>query len=117
MVSGTTVHLGDRLYLKSESTRQLNVYVLNRDEHGEADLLLPRPEQDLSNPLSAGRRLGIPGTRDGEEFFWQVTSAGGHEHLLLVATSPDPLTDFEGWIAELDRPRIGRPVTCCTSRS
>ncbi len=109
LVSGASVQPGDRLFLEFQSSRTLHVYVLDRDERGEAFLLFPLPGDDVANPLPANQTVRLPGTQNGEEVFWQVTSPGGQEHFLLIA-SPNALTEFERQIELLDRPRMGRPV-------
>lgn len=101
------VHTGDRLTLEITATRPLHVYVLNQDERGETFLLFPQPAYDQSNPLPAGRTHRLPGSVGGRSASWTVTSAGGREHFLVVA-SPNTLPDLERLLAALPAPRRGR---------
>lgn len=109
VLPGTRVAPGDRLFLEFKASRALHLYVVNEDERGAAYLLHPLPGQDGANPLTADERHRLPRTRDGRQVFWQVTSQGGREHFLLVA-SPEPLRDVEAELASLDVPRLGQPV-------
>ena len=56
------------------------------------------------NPLPANQRKRIP-----EGFFWQVTTAPGREHFVVIA-SPEPLHAFDDAFAHLEAPRVGEPV-------
>ena len=42
-----------------------------------------RPGQTLENPVPPGQQHHLPGIVSGQEMYWQVTSAGGREHLLV----------------------------------
>jgi hypothetical protein len=106
---GARVTLGDRLFLEFKASRDLHLYVVNEDERGAAFLLFPLPGQGTSNPLSGGTRHRIPGPRDGQAVYWQVTSQGGRERFLLVA-SPQPVPEVEAEIAALERPQFGQLV-------
>ncbi len=97
------VRLGDRLFLEIEATRAVHVYVVNQDEQGENYLLFPLPGQATRNPLAADRVHRLPGTVD-----WEVTSAGGREHFLVVA-SPEPLDALQKVFERLPAPRVGGP--------
>lgn len=106
---------GDRLYLELEASHPVHVYVVNQDERGKSYLLFPLPGQTLTNPVAAGQRHRLPGARGGADLYWQVTSAGGREHFLIVA-SPDPLPPLEAAFAALppampDRPVMAAPLT------
>jgi len=102
--SGSRLAVGDKLTLELEASRALHVYVINEDESGHAYALFPLPNLDLKNPLPAGPRHALPGTRDGKSFSWEVTTSGGREHLLIVA-SPERLVEFEAEMGALPRPR------------
>jgi hypothetical protein len=104
--SGSRLALGDDLTLEVEASKDLYVYVINEDEAGHAYALFPLPDLDLRNPLPAGRSHTLPGTRGGKQNAWNVTTAGGREHLLIVA-SPERLVEFEAEMAALPRPRAG----------
>lgn len=104
---GDRVAPGDRLMVEFMASRAMHVYVLNEDERGEAYLLFPQPAYDLANPLPAGRRHRLPGPVAGRAAQWTVTSAGGREHFLVVA-SPEALSEVERALAALPAPERGR---------
>ena len=109
LVSGDRVKPGQHLWLQVRVTQPAWIYVLNEDERGERYLLFPQPRFNVSNPLPADSTLVLPGRVDGEEYAWTVTSAGGREHVLVVA-SPTPIADIEADLAKLPRTQPGRPV-------
>ena len=109
LVSGDRVRPGDRLALEFRSTRPAWVYVLNEDERGERYLLFPQPLFERTNPVPADSTILLPGTMDGKESAWQVTSAGGREHFLIVA-SPHPVEELEADLARMPAPRRDRPI-------
>jgi serine/threonine protein kinase len=98
------VRPGDRLFLEVEATRAVHVYVVNQDERGESYLLFPLPGQAVRNPLAGGQVHRLPGAVD-----WEVTSAGGREHFLVVA-SPEPLDALQRVFERLPAPRVGGPA-------
>jgi hypothetical protein len=100
---------GDRLFVEMMATKPVHVYIVNQDEQGESYLLFPLPGQAVRNPLSAGTMHRLPGGGAVDEVYWQVTSVGGREHFLVVA-SPEPLDALEAVFAALPRPEPGRPV-------
>jgi serine/threonine-protein kinase len=106
--SGARLELGDQLYLEFEASRDLHVYVINEDEQGRAYVLFPLPGVDLRNPLRAHEMHSLPGRRDGTSREWEVTTRGGTEHLLLLA-SPERLAEFEAEMSKL--PRAGDAET------
>lgn len=105
--SGERLALGDRLSLEFEASRDLYVYVVNEDEQGRAYALFPMPNLDLANPLPANHKHVLPGSIDGEPKDWQVTTPGGREHLVVLA-SPERLTEFEAEMDKLPLPREGQ---------
>ena len=109
LVPGSRITPGDELFMELRGSRSLYAYVLNEDDRGNAFLLFPLPGYELSNPLPSGRLLKLPGRREGVDVRWQVTSAGGQEHFLVV-TSPRPVPEFESEVRALPRPEVGRPV-------
>ncbi len=109
LLPGDRVRPGDRLSLEFRSTRPAWVYVLNEDERGERYLLFPQPLFDLRNPVAADSTVVLPGTIGGRENAWSVTSAGGREHFLIVA-SLEPVADLEAELDRLPSPEPGRPV-------
>jgi hypothetical protein len=107
--SGARVRPGDELYVSLRSSVPVHVYIVAHDDRGESYLLYPLPGQETANPLAAATLHQLPGRVAGEEQYWQVTSAGGREHFLVVA-SPEPLGPLEQVFAALPRPARGRPV-------
>ena len=92
------VRVGDPLSLRFRSDESVHVYVLNEDEKGERNLLFPRPDGDLKNPLPPGQDHRLPGPISGEEQDWKVSSAGGRESIFIVA-SLEPLPELERLVA------------------
>lgn len=110
ILPGSRVRTGDRLWLDFRASRDLHVYVLAEDELGEAYLLYPLPEHDMVNPIPKGGPHRLPPDRRGLRYSWGVSSAGGTEHLLIVA-SPKALTEFEEELRSLPLPREGVSAT------
>jgi hypothetical protein len=109
---GATVKPGDRLQLELESSEPLHVYVLNEDEHGELYLLFPLAGLDRRNPIvpmPAGRSTILPGSLLGAQQDWQVTSAGGVERFLIVA-SRGPNPELEARLGVLEPAAPGRAL-------
>jgi hypothetical protein len=87
LASGAEVAPGDRLTLEVEGSKDLHVYVINEDDTGETVLLFPIPETDLRNPLDKDEVHELPGHNpSGGRLAWTITSSGGRERLLVVAT-------------------------------
>ncbi len=107
--SGGAIAPGDHLWLAYEATEPLHVYVLDEDDHGETYALFPVAGTDLANPLRAHRALRLPGSREGREFDWVVTSAGGREQVLVVA-SRVPLPVLDRLVAAVPAADSAQPV-------
>ena len=91
VASGAALHLGDRVELLLQSSAPVWTYVVNEDRQGVATLLFPLQGLDRQNPLPAGGDATLPGARGGVAQQWQVTSAGGDEHFLVIlARAPLP---------------------------
>jgi RIO-like serine/threonine protein kinase len=108
--SGDRVAPGDPLSLEFNSSRPVWVYVLDADERGESYLLFPQPMFDRKNPVPGGSSLILPGTIGGRDNAWTVTSRGGREHFLIVA-SPEPVAELEAELSHLPAPQPGRKVS------
>jgi len=106
---GDRVYLGESLSLRFRATRPAWVYVLNQDDAGENYLLFPQPRFDLVNPLPADSTLILPGAIGGLEHAWTVTSNGGREHFLVVA-SPEPIPEIESELGRLPVAKPDRPI-------
>lgn len=85
VVDGGLVRPGDRLSLELESPAATHAYVLNEDDAGAVTVLFPLPDAALTNPLSPGRHR-LPGRQAGRDLDWIVTSRGGTERFLVLAT-------------------------------
>lgn len=107
--SGDRVAPGDRVSLEIRASRPVWVYVLDADERGECYLLFPQPLFDHRNPLPRDSSILLPGGSIGREVAWTVTSRGGREHLLVVA-SPEPVAELESELSRLRAPVPGRPI-------
>ena len=100
-----TINVGDELGFEFQATRELYVYIFNEDAQGNAFALFPLPGFEMQNPLPAGQTHILPGRRNGAPLHWQVSSAGGTEHLVVLA-SPEPLTEFEREMSQLAKPSL-----------
>jgi hypothetical protein len=108
LLPGARVGLGDGLFMEIEVPEPLHVYVLNEDASGEVNVLFPVEGFETHNPLPAGVNR-IPGTFAGQVARWKVTSAGGREHVIVVATRR-PQADLERDIAGFPAASPDRPV-------
>ena len=111
LISGVRIWPRDQLFLEFENERPSWVYVINADAAGDQNLLFPSPAIEATNPLPPGTHR-FPGVVAGETHYWDVTSAGGEE-LLLVVASTTALDFLEAQIAELRpvEPGAPRPLT------
>jgi hypothetical protein len=105
LASGDPVAVGDRLFLELESSQPAFTYVLNEDYEGRRYRLFPLPSLKLQNPLAPGVEHTLPGSaagaeagEDGASRYWQVTSAGGQEIFMVIASLVE-LEDLEERIA------------------
>ncbi|UCE03338.1 MAG: DUF4384 domain-containing protein [Candidatus Latescibacterota bacterium] len=96
---GAAVHPDDLLSLLVHGTKEMHVYVFAEDADGVFAVLFPT-RGGLTNPLAANRSHRLP----AESSRWLVTSAGGTETILVVA-SHYPLDDLEREIEALPRVR------------
>lgn len=109
LTDGSIVALGDSISLTLRASRDLYVYVINEDDAGEIYLLFPSPEFSPTNPLPADQPHVLPGRRRNRDVYWQVTSPGGRERILLVA-GPERLATLEAEAERLPRPAKDQPV-------
>jgi serine/threonine protein kinase len=93
IVETTRLTVGDHLSLEVQVSAPVYMYIVNEDDHGESYLLFPLPGL-MKNPLPAGRHR-LPGTLDGSEVSWRVSSTGGKEHFLVMASPTPPLPLFQ----------------------
>jgi len=103
LADGDPIAVGDSVSLVVTSSVPVHVYVIDEDDHGEAYLLFPTTQLAPRNPLEPNVTHHLPGSREGRRFYWQVTSAGGREHLFVIA-SPTRLVELEAELLSLDRP-------------
>jgi hypothetical protein len=106
---GGTVHPGEHLALEFQTDRPMHVYVLNEDDQGNAFVLFPVPRLDVANPLPGGALHRLPGRVAGESIDWVVTSAGGRERFLVVA-SREPLRPLERQLAGVRTSSPDHPI-------
>jgi len=103
---GASVAPGTRIALQYESAESTWVYVVDEDDRGRSYLLFPVPGLWPANPLPPGRFEMLPGRLAGRSLSWQVSSTGGNEHLLAIA-SRRPLRELEQELARLPAARAG----------
>ena len=106
--NGSAVAPGELLFLNLNLSQEAYIYLVNQDEKGEAFVLFPLPEQELTNPIPVGQHQ-LPGLQRGVEVFFQVLNAGLREHFLLYV-SPTRLVELESLLAAIPRAEPGRPV-------
>jgi hypothetical protein len=106
---GEPIRMGDTVHLRFQADRDLHLYVLNEDAKGERYLLFPLAASRLRNPLRGRESHRLPGAIEGKEASWEVTSAGGTEWIIVVA-SPTPLPLLEALAPEALLPAAGVAV-------
>jgi hypothetical protein len=106
---GGRVAPGDRLYLDYHGDGTAHVYVLDEDDSGKIFALFPLAGSDLANPLHGGETLRLPGRSGAKHMTWQVTSPGGRETFLVLA-SRLPLAALERVLASAEPARPGHAV-------
>ena len=80
---GDRLTVGSQLAFTCEPREAVHVYILNEDQMGEVHVLFPVRGGEKRNPLPPGSRHRLPGS----SFNWEVSSAGGHEKILVIASS------------------------------
>jgi hypothetical protein len=99
---------GDQLFLRIKASIPTFVYVVNEDDRGNANLLFPLPSS-AGKALPATTQNQLPGTQNGKDIYWQVTTPGLREHFVIFV-SPERLHDVEQQVATLPAPRMNEPV-------
>jgi hypothetical protein len=114
-----TIAPGDQLSMEVQADEAVHLYIVNEDQDGAFFVLFPLPGLDASNPLTGAKTHRLPGRRNGTVQDWQVTTAGGTETFMVVA-SREPLEELE---AELNRSpaasggrKVGDPVQTLLTR-
>ena len=131
LTQGSRVRPDDKLFAIINASQPVFVYIINRDETGQSFLLFPLPGVSPGNPIPTSQMTRLPGTENGRQINWNVTSAGGQEHFFLYVT-PERLVSSSGvnalpraeWHATsqmaLSPPRrrllAGRPESSASSR-
>ena len=107
--TGDLVAPGDELELEVESGEDVHVYVLSEDQAGAVFVLFPLAARGERNPLAAGRMHRLPGREGEQDLNWQVTSAGGQETFLVLA-SRTPIAPVAQAAAALPQASADAPV-------
>jgi hypothetical protein len=102
LTDGASVRTGDELFLEIEGTKKMYVYVVNVDKMGAKFVLFPLPGLDQENPLPPNESHRLPGGSAGSDNYWGVSSAGGQENFLVIA-SPKPLEAVEQYLRSIPR--------------
>jgi hypothetical protein len=109
LTQGSRVAPGDKLFATIEASEPVYVYVINRDEAGQSFLLFPLPGYLPENPIPLSQVNHLPGSRNGERYYWEVSTPGVREHFFVYVT-PRRLVEFEQLLAALPRAELGRTV-------
>jgi hypothetical protein len=109
LVSGMRLSLSERVSMELDISAPAHVYVVNEDERGNSYLLFPLRGREPANPLAAGHHR-LPGSVEDNKLYWQVTTAGGREHFLVIA-SPTRSATFEKMFAALPSPVLNQPIS------
>lgn len=109
LVAGARLAPAEHLSMDLDLSATAHVYVVNEDERGNSYLLFPLPGREPANPLPPGRHR-LPGMLDDERLYWEVTSAGGREHFMVIA-SPTRSAMFEKMFASLPSPALNQPIS------
>jgi serine/threonine-protein kinase len=106
LTDGAHLILGDRLFLEIEGNREMYVYILNSDQLGKQYVLFPLPDLELKNPLAPEQVHRLPGASGHDDHYWGVSSAGGEETFLVIA-SRKPLDQLERRLESVPRAMAG----------
>jgi serine/threonine protein kinase len=109
LLPGASVAPGDGLSLEISGSDAMYVYILSEDETGVGYALFPVPGLEITNPLAPGETHRLPGEVNGRSVDWEVSSAGGRESIVVIA-SRKPLKSLEDDIAGFPAASRDRPV-------
>lgn len=109
LLPGSRIQPGDHLFMQVYGSHPMYVYVLNEDEVGNGHVLFPSPYFDQKGPFADRVVHRLPGTSAGERVDWQVTSPGGRERILVVA-SLYPQKEIEEDIQNLPHATPGEQI-------
>lgn len=109
LLPGARVSVGDTLFLKVRPSTRAYVYVLDEDEAGRVYILFPSPDLDLKNPLTGDAAHRLPGSLNGKQVNWGVSSAAGRENITVLA-STEALAELEHELARFPHASLGRPA-------
>lgn len=101
LAQGGRVRLGDRIFLQIRGSRPFYAYVFNEDAFGNRFVLFPGDSSDVTL-LHPRRNNRLPLAKPGRSRAWEITSAGGKETFLVLASRRSP-PDIEKWIAQFPR--------------
>jgi hypothetical protein len=107
--TGDLVAPGDELALEVDAREPVHVYVLSEDEAGAVFVLFPLATRGERNPIRPGGPHRLPGREGTEDLSWQVTSAGGRETFLVLA-SRSPLAPVAEAAAAIPEASADAPV-------
>ena len=113
LAPGSTVRVGDRIALEFTGSRPLHLYVFDQDRDG---IVVLHPLSDIGavNPLRPGVKHRLPGGGAAPRS-WAVTSDGGQESILAIA-SAEPLPQIEEAVRALPKALLDRaPLTSSAS--
>jgi hypothetical protein len=100
LAADSRLRLNDEIHLAVQTSAPAYLYVVNEDDKGEAFLLFPQSDMNLTNPVAPNRQLRLPGAHN-----WAVNSAGGKEHF-IVFSSKAPVPALEEAFKRLPSPKI-----------
>jgi serine/threonine protein kinase len=110
LLPGARVRVGDQLTMEIQGSRSMYVYILNEDSEGKVFTLFPLRGVVPTNPLPGGVPLTLPGRLGNRPHTWAVSSAGGTESLIALA-SVEPLTALEQELTHIPEAQLGQEPT------
>ncbi len=101
---------GDGLYLELQCPERIHAYILSEDQQGQVFVLYPAPDLTPVNPLPPGVVHRLPGHYRDRAVNWQVTSVGGSETVIVLA-SRKPLVELEDEIESFPKTQVDAPIS------